>query len=130
MSEKVPSPQTKKRGRKPIGDIAMNAAHRKRISRSRQAAEGSVEFVVRLSGGTLNYIDQLASSIDVTRSKVIEELVDYAIHRLARGTTEAELVIADGGSEEAVADAFRTALEMPLKQNSISKHKEVLGINN
>lgn len=118
-----------KRGRKPLGERAMSAAERKRLSRNRQAGQGSVEFNLRLSGGTLNFVDQLALTHGMGRSETMELLLDMAIARVATVVAEAELLMEQGGSQEDVAIMMSSALGTTPRQEIIGKYKEVMGIN-
>lgn len=101
----VSAPQTSKakRGRKPLGDAPMTAAERKRQSRATKAAQGSVEFALRLSGDTLTLIDLFATANEITRSEAVSMLVADSLRRLnlafqggltlhERGATNAEIV--------------------------------------
>ncbi|WP_141396423.1 hypothetical protein [Polaromonas sp. AET17H-212] len=123
-----PVPTQKKRGRKPIGDKAMDASERKLRSRRLQNEQGSVECLIRLSGGTLNFIDQLALANGASRSMVIEGLIDFAVARVALGVADAERVKSQGGSDEAAEAALKNAIEVTLRPGSVAKYKEVLGI--
>lgn len=67
----------------------MTVAERKRLSRIRKVECGSVELMVRLTGRTLDLVDQLADTGDVPRSEVVQTLLDLALDRLAHAINKA-----------------------------------------
>ena len=117
-----------KRGRKPFGDQAMSPTERKRLSRSRKANEGSAEIMVRMSGGTLNFIDQFAQHQNISRTQVIETFLDMAIAVVANAVAEAELAMENGASEEVVSALMAEAFKSAPKPETIEKYKRVMGI--
>ena len=106
----------------------MTVAERKRLSRSRKSEQGSTEFMVRLAGGTLNFIDQYALASGLTRSAVVEAFLDMAIARVGNAVADAEMVLLNGGTDDDAALVMRTALQTTPNFASIEKYKEVMGI--
>lgn len=128
MDEKINAPSPSKRGRKPLGERAMTAAERKRVSRSRQASEGVAEVMVSLRGGTLNFIDQLVVATGQTRPQVITGLLDMAIARVANATAAAEQAEKNGASPEAVEELLYQALNTTPRPELVQQYKDVMGI--
>jgi hypothetical protein len=118
----------KKRGRKPIGERAMTAAEAKRASRERLAANGSAEFMIRLDAGKLNLVTQLAEAGKVTRSEVMETLLDLGLNQVGLAIADAELLQEQGASEEVLRQAFRRRFGTTPEPFAIEKFKEVMGI--
>jgi len=117
-----------KRGRKPFGDQAMTLAERKRLSRSRKGSEGSAEIMVRISGGTLNFIDQLANHKQVPRTELIEALLDMAISRVGNAAAEAELASALGATDAEREAVLVQALQVTPRPEAVDQYKRVMGI--
>lgn len=117
-----------KRGRKPIGDVPMTAAERKRASRAKKAADGRAELMISLGGGMLDFIDRMALAGSSSRAQVVYELLDMAISRTAAVVAQAEQMWADGASDQEVqafmSDSMRSAPPLHL----VKQCKEVLGI--
>lgn len=128
MSEKSQPTLPAKRGRKPLGERAMTVAERKRLSRTRKVAEGAVEIMISIRGGTLNFIDQFSQANDQTRSQVIEAFLDMAIARVANAVAEAEKAMEQGASREDVAQLLSHALQTTPQPELVEKYKEVMGI--
>ena len=128
MTESAASKTAPRRGRKPLGERSMTVAERKRLSRSRKSEQGSTEFMVRLAGGTLNFIDQYALASGLTRSAVVEAFLDMAIARVGNAVADAEMVLLNGGTDDDAALVMRTALQTTPNFASIEKYKEVMGI--
>lgn len=128
MSENSLDQKPSKRGRKPLGERAMTAAERKRVSRSRQADKGVAEIMVRLRGGTLNFIDQLVAANGQTRPQVITDLLDMAVARVALATAAAEQAEKNGASPGAVAELVSQALNTTPRPELVEQYKEVMGI--
>lgn len=122
------TPAAKKRGRKPIGEHAMSPAEAKRRSRERKASEGSVEFMIRLQGGTLAFIDLFATTNNVSRSSVIEAFLDMAISRVGIAVSEATDLRATGATDEQVASCLHRALQTTPEPHLIETYKEVMGL--
>jgi hypothetical protein len=126
MSEQTEIPS--KRGRKPFGDQAMTTAERKRLSRSRKADQGSAEIMVRLRGGTLNLIDQLANKNQVPRTEVIELLLDMALARVGNAAAEVELASALGATDAEQEALLVQALRVTPRPEAVDQYKRVMGI--
>lgn len=104
----------KKRGPKPIGDKAMTAAERKRRSRARQVAEGTrAEFMVSLSGGPLEFVDQMAEHNGVSRSRVVHEFLEMAITLVRNAAFQADQMLANGASMEEIERIMSQAFRLP-----------------
>lgn len=110
MNEKVKALPSVKRGRKPLGDAPMTAAQRKRASRAKLAADPTkAEFMVTLAGGTLAFVDQMAQHNNVSRSRVVQEVLDMAIGLVRDTVVQAGKMLDDGASIEEVQLVMRKA---------------------
>lgn len=118
----------KKRGPKPIGDEPMTAAERKRRSRAKQASEGRAEFMLTLSGGKLEFIDQLAKAQGDTRSQVINALLDMAIAKMVNVAIEADHMIANGATDQEIETSLMKALATAPEPHLVQQYKEMLKI--
>lgn len=127
MTETFDTPA--KRGRKPFGDQAMTTAERKRLSRTRKANQGSAEIMVRLTGGTLNFVDQLANHQQIPRTELIEALLDMAIARVVNAVAEAELASAQGATDAERAAVLVQALQVTPRPEAVDQYKRVMGIH-
>jgi len=116
-----------KRGRKPKGERTLTAAEHKRLSRAR-LSERSVEVMLRLDAGTANFLDQFATAHNVTRSYVADLFLHFAIDRIGGAVAQAERLLEQGGSDEAMTDLIRGSLKTTTPPDAIQKYKEVLGI--
>lgn len=104
----------KKRGPKPIGDEPMTAAERKRRSRARQITEGTrAEFTVSLSGGPLEFVDQMAQHNNVSRSRVVHEVLEMAIALVRNTAFRADQMLSNGASMEEVERIMSQAFRVP-----------------
>ena len=106
----------------------MTDAERKRLSRARKVEEGSTEFMVRLEGGTLNFIDQFAAVNGISRSAVVEAFLDMAIARVGNAVADAERVRSEGGTDADAARTLSQAFQTAPSAATIAKYKEVMGI--
>jgi hypothetical protein len=116
----------KRRGPKPIGERTMTAAERKRRSRVKQANEGYAEFMVRVSGDTLNFIDLFASSNGVTRTDVVAAFLDLAIKRLGEEMGRALERMKQGDSAEDAMASVRNELTFKPDRDAVRKMMEAL----
>jgi len=117
-----------KRGRKTLGNAPMTHAERQRRYRARKAAEGSAEFMIRIRGGMLDFIDQFAAAGGNSRSQVVELLLDEAISRMGNAVAEAQYMIAEGASDEAVFEQLKATLRTAPAPHLVETYKEVMGI--
>ena len=108
----------------------MTPAERKRLSRQRllNSSGGSAELMIRLKGGTLNFIDQLAVSGNMTRPQTVQLLLEDAISRVANAAAEFELMEQSGHSEKDAFKQLESRLQNKLTPETINKYKEVLEI--
>ena len=125
MNEKTtPAPQ--KRGPKPIGDVPMTAAERKRRSRARLVNEGTrAEFMISLSGETLKFVNWMAENNDVSRARVVQEFLDMAIHIVQSTAAHADQMLANGASMEEIQVVMRQAFAVP-RPHAKDAQQEVL----
>ncbi|MDR3414259.1 MAG: hypothetical protein P4L87_25410 [Formivibrio sp.] len=119
------SPAVVKRGPKPLGEHTMTAAERKRRSRARKAAEGSAEFMVRVQGEILAFVDRFAEVAGYTRSQMVQQFLDMAIAQIGIATAEVEQMQKNGVSEEQIAAHLRQAFKMVPQQHVIETYKEI-----
>lgn len=124
----APAPAVAKRGPKPAGDRALTAAERKRRSRQRLVSAGDVEIMVRLKGGIVNLVDQLAAVQSVTRSEVVEGMLDMAVAKMVLAIAEADELIAAGATDEEVAERVRAHIRATPEPHLVEKFKEVAGL--
>lgn len=127
MSEKA-NPQPKRRGRKPLGDRAMTVAERKRASRIKQSQAGSTELMLRLSGGTLEFVDAIAHSYGTTRADTVELLLDLAISKMAKTMVEWDRMTRAGASEQEATAVMARELSTTPTADTVDHFKELLGI--
>ncbi len=74
-----------------------------------KSESGYIEFVVRVRGETLKFIDLFASENEVTRSRVVEEFLDMAIS-IVRGTlVRADQMLAEGSTVNDIQQVMREA---------------------
>jgi hypothetical protein len=128
MNDEASKPHRSKRGRKPIGARAMSTAERQRQSRARKANEGFVEFNVRVGGGMLHFIDQMAAVHVDSRSQMVELLLDLGIAKFLNAFVESELMKEKGASVEEAATFLHEQLSTTPRVEAVQKFKEVMGI--
>lgn len=117
MNEKIKTLPGAKRGRKPLGDAPMTAAERKRASRAKLAADPTkAEFMVTLAGGTLAFVDQMAQHNNVSRSRVVQEILDMAIALVRDTVVQAGKMLDGGASIDEVQGVMRQAFASPNQQ--------------
>lgn len=102
------STQLAKRGRKPVGDVAMSAAKRKRRSRERQQATGVKEFQLQVQGMHLAYVEQLAEHNEVSASAALRMLLEPALDRYVGVMRRCEQMKESGATDEQVAAFMHT----------------------
>lgn len=120
------SPIKRKPGPKPQGDRALTPAQKSRRNREKKRAEGSVEFLVTLARGKLAFIDRLADAAKVSRSKMLEILLDNAILNVATVVVEGERAAQNGLSDNEIRDEMEQQLSIPLAPELIDRYKELL----
>lgn len=100
--------QPAKRGRKLLGDIAMSAAERKRRSRERQQATGVKEFQLQVQGMHLQYVEQMATRLESSTSAALRLILEAALDRYVGIVRRCERMIANGATDEQVAQFMHT----------------------
>jgi hypothetical protein len=100
--------QPAKRGRKLIGDAAMSAAERKRRSRERQQATGVKEFQLQVQGMHLSYVEQMAARIETSTNAALRLILEAALDRYVGVVRRCERMIANGATDEQVAQFMHT----------------------
>jgi hypothetical protein len=100
--------QPVKRGRKLLGDAAMSAAERKRRSRERQQATGVKEFQLQVQGMHLQYVEQMAARIETSTSAALRLVLEAALDRYVGVVRRCERMIANGATDEQVAQFMHT----------------------
>jgi hypothetical protein len=95
----TPLPSTK-RGRKPTGERAMTAAERKRRSREQIRAAGAKEFVLRLEGLHLEYVEKLAQAYQISTSAALKLITEAALDLFVGVIRRSERMRENGVSDE------------------------------
>lgn len=92
-----------KRGPKTIGDAPMSMAERKRRSREQFRAAGGREFLVKVQGMHLEYVDALAQLDSVTPADTLHGIVESALDRHVGVMLRCARMRENGASDEQVA---------------------------
>jgi hypothetical protein len=101
--------QPAKLGRKPLGDVPMSAAERKRRSRElHRAATGVREFQMQVQGMHLQYVEALAARQELSPSAALRRILEPALDRYVGVVRRCERMIANGATDEQVAQFMQT----------------------
>lgn len=93
----------KKRGRKSLGASPMSEAERKRRSREQMRAAGAREFMLRLEGLHLQYVEGLAHAKQISATTALHGLVEAALDRFVGVMRRCEEMRKYGASDESCA---------------------------
>jgi hypothetical protein len=91
---------TVKRGRKPFGQKAMDAAELKRRSRERGRASGEREFLVKINSLHLEYIEKMALAENISLSAALRKVLDAAMDRFVGVVRRTERMLDNGASDQ------------------------------
>lgn len=100
MSEKSTKLATSKRGRKPLGEAPMTAAERKRRSREQLRVAGSKDFLFRLEGLHLQYVEKLADAEKISTASALRLIARMALDRYVGVMRRCERMLENGVSDE------------------------------
>lgn len=80
--------------------------------------------MISLSGGLLDFVNQMAVENEVSRSKVVQELLEMAI-RIVHGTAEqANRMLAEGATQDEIESLMRKAFTAPKPQPAHTRKEE------
>jgi len=102
--------KTKKRGRKPLGEIPMTANERKQRSREQFRASGAKEFLVRVEGSNLLALETLAEGGNESVAEAFRHLMERSLDHLAGNIRRYTRMIENGVSEEEAATFMKAHL--------------------
>jgi hypothetical protein len=114
MSEKSTKPSTSKRGRKPLGEAAMTAAERKRRSREQLKVAGAKDFLLRLDGLHLEYVEILADAEKISTASALRLIAEAALDRYVGVMTRCERMLENGVSDDVREQFVRDHMSPPL----------------
>ena len=102
----------KKRGPKPIGDVPMTPAERKRRSRELFRAAGEKNYMIRLNGLHQEWVDMLAEREGVSSSVALHQLLQTALDRFV-GVMRRCSRLYEMGASDAQVEAFAQTHFLP-----------------
>jgi hypothetical protein len=108
MTDQKNSP--KKRGPKPVGDVAMTNAERQRRRREQLKSAGKKGFLLELEGLHLQYVETLANSQKMSTAATLRLIVERALDRYVGVMRRVEVMTNNGASDEACAGFVREHL--------------------
>lgn len=94
-----------RRGRKPLGQKAMTDAERKRRSRELGRSSGEREFLVKVKGLHLDYVEALAKMQQSSTANALKQIADAALDRYV-GVMRRSEVMLENGVDESQVDQF------------------------
>lgn len=107
-------PEPKQRGRKPLRQTAMSAVERKRRSRDIARDRGEREFLVKVNGLHLEYLDAMAKAQQISTAAALREILDASLDRFVGVMRRSEDMISQGAGEAEVAQFIKDNLYPPL----------------
>lgn len=88
-----------RRGRKPLGQKAMTDAERKRRSRELGRSGGEREFLVKVKGLHLDYVEALAKIQQISAANALKHIAEAALDRYVGVMRRSELMLENGVDE-------------------------------
>jgi hypothetical protein len=117
-----------KRGRPLIGEKPLTDAERKRISRKNKAASGDFDVTVKLKERYLSAIKKLSETNHITRSEMIEALLNMTLWNVVDAFEVASKLKSEGKNDNEVAVHFHSLLNKGSSIEAMRNLKEMLKI--
>lgn len=114
MTEQYSTDTPKKRGRKPVGDVAMTPAERQKRRRELLRTEGDKHYMLRLNGLHQAWIENLAKVEGVSGTKALQTVLEASLNRYVGVMHRCERLQEMGASDEAVAAFVQANFFPPL----------------
>lgn len=110
-----PDTLPKKRGPKPIGDAPMTPAQRQQRRRQRLRATGAKDFLMKLEGLHLEYIEKLAQAMDTTTAAALRLILIRSLDQYVGVVRRVERMQENGVPDDVRDEFFREHLfpELP-----------------
>lgn len=125
---KNPISDSAKRGRPLSGEKPLTVAERKRISRNNKAANGDFDVTVILKERYFQAINDLSKGAHVTRSEMIEALLNMTLWNVVDAYEESLKLKSEGKNDNELGAHFYKLLQKRPSIEAMHELKEMLKI--